>query len=568
LGNAGIPVWADRSADPSGQIDQPAAASSTEQQQMCPSEPLPEVIHLADGEPLQRGFLHLVKGPHVTVMDSFPQTLWQDTFGGSVDVALVAPVENVSWPPDSYSQLPDSDMPDPAGAGGTFNAWRILKDWRDPFAMFSPLDKPIDVTSLGVMDRGTLLSAQALDHLNHFHSGQNRHAWIYLKPESGPEQLLGQLEIADPARISVVIPARGEVEIRTHDSTIWWAQCQPPPSIAVTKTANPESRPEPGGVFEFRIRVENTSSVDLTLTSLQDDVYGDVVQGNDPRVRNTTCSVGVPIPRGQFYECAFNAEFRGEPGDRQTDVVVATARDQDGRQVQAQDEATVRIENVPSAIEVIKTASPYWMVYPGGDVTFRVTIKSLATVDKITINSLVDTVYGDLDGRGNCSVPQTLPVGGSYTCSFTAEVTGQPNTTHTNVVTASGVDEDGQPVSDDDSATVTIAIQPTRVELLSFTATPGTSGIAVEWETAWEQDSWGFNIYRGLTPNFLGAALIQFEPAQGSEGKSYGYEDSKVSLGQEYFYWLEDVDVAGETTLHGPAAATLPIRVFIPIVTR
>ncbi len=38
---------------------------------------------------------------------------------------------------------------------------------------------------------------------------------------------------------------------------------------------------------------------------------------------------------------------------------------------------------------------------------------------------------------------------------------------------------------------------------------------------------------------------------------AYSYEDLAVEAGQTYWYWLEDVDLAGETTLHGPVSATV-----------
>ncbi len=54
-------------------------------------------------------------------------------------------------------------------------------------------------------------------------------------------------------------------------------------------------------------------------------------------------------------------------------------------------------------------------------------------------------------------MPQTLAAaGGSYRCSFTANVSGNAGDVETNVVTASGTDDDGNPVSDTDDATVTV----------------------------------------------------------------------------------------------------------------
>ncbi len=40
------------------------------------------------------------------------------------------------------------------------------------------------------------------------------------------------------------------------------------------------------------------------------------------------------------------------------------------------------------------------MAEPGGDVTFTVRIDNTSAVDDVTIDSLTDTIYGDLDGQG------------------------------------------------------------------------------------------------------------------------------------------------------------------------
>jgi hypothetical protein len=124
----------------------------------------------------------------------------------------------------------------------------------------------------------------------------------------------------------------------------------------------------------------------------------------------------------------------------------------------------VTVEDVPSGIEVIKTADPTSVDEPGADVTYTFTVNNLSTVDAVTINSLTDDVLGDLNGQGDCAVPQTIPAGGSYTCQVTVFVGGDAGDVHTNVVTASGTDDDGVPVSDTDDATVTVSLVP-RVEI-------------------------------------------------------------------------------------------------------
>ena len=79
----------------------------------------------------------------------------------------------------------------------------------------------------------------------------------------------------------------------------------------------------------------------------------------------------------------------------------------------------------------------------------------------------------------------------------------------------------------------------------------------VAWETASELDNAGFNLYRSTVAEGdavkLNAALI---PAQGgpTQGASYSYDDADVTPGTTYYYTLEDVDLNGRTTPHGPVA--------------
>ncbi|MEZ4597181.1 MAG: hypothetical protein R3C32_10385 [Chloroflexota bacterium] len=82
------------------------------------------------------------------------------------------------------------------------------------------------------------------------------------------------------------------------------------------------------------------------------------------------------------------------------------------------------ITDIPSSMAVTKTADPDTVPEPSGDVTFSVVIENTSPADAITIDSLVDDVYGDLDGRGTCAVPQGIGPGEDYACSFTGTVAG------------------------------------------------------------------------------------------------------------------------------------------------
>ena len=39
------------------------------------------------------------------------------------------------------------------------------------------------------------------------------------------------------------------------------------------------------------------------------------------------------------------------------------------------------------------------------------------------------------------------------------------------------------------------------------------------------------------------------------KGAAYSYTDTDVQSGMTYYYWLEDVDLCGKSTLHGPVSA-------------
>jgi hypothetical protein len=120
--------------------------------------------------------------------------------------------------------------------------------------------------------------------------------------------------------------------------------------LEVTKTADPTTVYEPGGLVEFEVKVENTGPVDLTLTSLSDDVYLDITDAANPDLDSTTCSVPQLLPAGGSYTCRFEAEVTGVVGDEQTDTVLVTATDPAdpaGAPLTGQDEATVLILGEP-----------------------------------------------------------------------------------------------------------------------------------------------------------------------------------------------------------------------------
>ena len=101
---------------------------------------------------------------------------------------------------------------------------------------------------------------------------------------------------------------------------------------------------------------------------------------------------------------------------------------------------------------------------------------------------------------------------------------------------------------------------PLSVFLSSFTAQPDTNAIRLDWETVSELTNTGFNLYRGTSADGADREQLAFVPSQGpgsNQGYSYRYDDTNVQIGQTYWYWLEDIDLNGVTTMHGPVNATI-----------
>ncbi len=79
--------------------------------------------------------------------------------------------------------------------------------------------------------------------------------------------------------------------------------------------------------------------------------------------------------------------------------------------------------------------------------------------------------------------------------------------------------------------------------------------VVVEWTTASELNTAGFNVYRGLSAQKDGSPLNpqlippSLDPLSGG---SYQYVDNTAQPGVIYYYYVEEVDLDGAPTLYGP----------------
>lgn len=136
---------------------------------------------------------------------------------------------------------------------------------------------------------------------------------------------------------------------------------------------------------------------------------------------------------------------------------------------------------------------------------------------------------------------------------------GATNVDLCNEVSVSAITSD--PDTSNNTDTEPTDVEPTTaVTLNSFDATASDGVVVVEWQTASEIDNLGFNLYRADAESSVRArlneTLIPSLVAAGSPvGALYKYVDDSVQLGVEYSYWLEQVDTAGSSMMHGPVSA-------------
>jgi hypothetical protein len=239
----------------------------------------------------------------------------------------------------------------------------------------------------------------------------------------------------------------------------------PDADLQVAKIAAPFEVPEPGGEVTFSVFVANASdpanaNLTITLDALEDDIYGNVFEKGDCNMLRS-----ITLAPQEVMSCSFTETVTGDGGDVEVDTVTATATDILGREIQASDSATVTIIDLPSSIEVIKTALPNTLLEPGGEVNFTISVINTSPADVVTLEALVDNVHGDLIEQNLCPPPSTLfPGRDPYRCVFSMRVEGPPGYEELNTVTAFATDEDGDPLEGKAQASVTILDSPPSIE--------------------------------------------------------------------------------------------------------
>jgi len=189
------------------------------------------------------------------------------------------------------------------------------------------------------------------------------------------------------------------------------------------------------------------------------------------------------------------------------------------------------------------------MAYIGGDevLLFGGADQSDDTLDDTWVYDLSDNTWAQdgntsqPSGRKNYSLSETSMDGSSYLVLFGG--------------------------TDDETWTFGGGDYPLLVELSSFTATASDGKVTLYWRTEVELDNAGFSIYRSEEKDGNYTKIGFVHATEDSEmTNDYQFMDSGVEAGKNYFYYLEDIDLAGERSkseiikvVIPPAQPVLPI---------
>ena len=247
----------------------------------------------------------------------------------------------------------------------------------------------------------------------------------------------------------------GDSDSASADATVTFSDVLP--QISVTKTADPTTVPESGDVVAFTVSVVNLSGEPVTLMSLTDTAFS--LDALLPGWVGTVLAPYDGVDGGSdTLEGTFVQWVEGNAsGPDHVDTVTAEAWDDEGNPAGAGDDATVGFTDVLPQISVTKTADPTTVPEKGDDVTYTVTITNDGA-EAVTLGAITDKV-GDADPAALTDLdpvpPASLDPGAVYTGTFTRRVAGEFPGSLTDVVEVAAGDDDGNPTSAGDDATVT-----------------------------------------------------------------------------------------------------------------
>jgi N-acetylneuraminic acid mutarotase len=101
------------------------------------------------------------------------------------------------------------------------------------------------------------------------------------------------------------------------------------PEVSITKSANPTSVNEPGGIADYSLVVTNPGQEAIILTSMEDNRFGELDGQGNCELGET----GVTVLPEEDYKCDFSKTIFGVVGEQHTNQVMATIVDDELNEV-------------------------------------------------------------------------------------------------------------------------------------------------------------------------------------------------------------------------------------------
>jgi hypothetical protein len=170
-----------------------------------------------------------------------------------------------------------------------------------------------------------------------------------------------------------------------------------------------------------------------------------------------------------------------------------------------------------------------------------------------------NTPDNNIDSDDN-GFPGTAPFVGRITAGLVTVTPGSTGALGNTVVTNANA------LTSNPTIDFGFVLPPTAIRLDNLAAYTDGNSVSLKWSTGGESHNLGFNLYRETNGKrellnaapIAGSALRSSVELQAS-AESYGWNDNDAKLGAVYY--LEDIDIDGTSTMHGPISPTF--KVFV-----
>ena len=229
-------------------------------------------------------------------------------------------------------------------------------------------------------------------------------------------------------------------------------------AIDVQKSATPTSLKEPGGPVTFSVTITNTSNVNVTVTNVVDDKFGDL----DDDGGNGCFDVPINLAPGAHASCQFVGQVTGVGGTEHVDTVTASGTDEFGNPVT--DTGSAKVVITPRVIDLVVVKDASSPTPLNGTVHYSLSVTNKGP-DTATNVQLADPAPAGITyltanpSQGTCNVSPalvtcdlgTIAAGQTVTIAITGKATTVGSHTNTATVTGSGGRE-ANPADNTDSA--------------------------------------------------------------------------------------------------------------------